>query len=315
MPTQIFRQYLDAQSAFPPSSEGTLPEGTHVISSTRTASWSFAAASSQALALLSSRERDGVLRYHRPEDAAMALGSCLLKRLAVVRAVGVTWDEAGHGMQRRAGGKPIWVGEGREDREIEFNVSHHGGMVVLVADVGRKCDEDWGRARQVGIDVVKVDLVKDTAAMRREGGWEKWVSMFEDVFPAAEMQAVIYGEHGSGKKDDAETRLRRFYTHWCLREAYVKMTGEALVAPWLKELAFENINIPAKTARGRWGDVSTGVQVWLKAKRVPELRVELQAFGDTHVVATVVDGSPFQDKLQDFEEIQVERDIMLHAIG
>jgi len=41
------------------------------------------------------------------------------------------------------------------------------------------------------------------------------------------------------------SKLRNFYAHWCLKEAYIKMTGEALLAPWLRDLEFRNVRPPA----------------------------------------------------------------------
>ncbi|KZF21519.1 4'-phosphopantetheinyl transferase [Xylona heveae TC161] len=41
-----------------------------------------------------------------------------------------------------------------------------------------------------------------------------------------------------------DAQLRLFYAHWCLKEAYIKMTGEALLAGWLKELEFRNVRPP-----------------------------------------------------------------------
>lgn len=44
--------------------------------------------------------------------------------------------------------------------------------------------------------------------------------------------------------DIIEAKLRRFYTFWALKEAYVKMTGDALLADWLHQLEFRNVRAP-----------------------------------------------------------------------
>ncbi len=44
--------------------------------------------------------------------------------------------------------------------------------------------------------------------------------------------------------DVIEAKLRRFYTFWALKEAYVKMTGDALLADWLRVLEFRKVRAP-----------------------------------------------------------------------
>ncbi|KJZ75922.1 hypothetical protein HIM_04746 [Hirsutella minnesotensis 3608] len=51
-------------------------------------------AASDALAVLSDEEREQVLRFYFVKDAKLALGSALLKRLAISRLAGVAWADA-----------------------------------------------------------------------------------------------------------------------------------------------------------------------------------------------------------------------------
>ncbi|KIX96472.1 uncharacterized protein Z520_07738 [Fonsecaea multimorphosa CBS 102226] len=39
-------------------------------------------------------------------------------------------------------------------------------------------------------------------------------------------------------------KLRRFYAYWSLKEAYIKMVGEGLLASWLRELEFLDVHAP-----------------------------------------------------------------------
>ena len=312
MTSTLFRLALNAHSAFPiPNTSATTGQ---IPLRQATPTWSVTPAPARALALLSPEEVASVLRFFRPQDAALALGSCLLKRLAVVRGVGATWTEAGRGMKKEEGGKPVWRGENPEQGEVEFNVSHHGSMVVLVADSERK--NGVNRARRVGIDVVKIDVAKDTLAMRREGSWEKWVKIFADVMPGEEARRIVDGEDAEGRgQHSLEGRLRRFYTFWGLREAYVKMSGEALAAPWLKELEFRNVRAPGKEQENTWANITRDVEVWMRGNRIDDVGVELQALGGDYIVATIVERVPKGEEFAGFENVDVERELNTLATG
>ncbi|MCJ1400491.1 hypothetical protein MMC11_003697 [Xylographa trunciseda] len=312
MTVSLFRLALNAASSFPiPNTPATSDSISPRRSTTR---WSLTPAPARALALLSQEEVASVLRFFRPEDAALALGSCLLKRLAVVRGVGATWAESWRGMKREEGGKPIWRDENNILGEVEFNVSHHGTMVVLVADAAPKNGPK--RARRVGIDVVKIDVPKDTLAVRREGSWEKWVRIFADVMPEEEVRRIVDGEDSDDREQqNLEGKLRRFYTFWGLREAYVKLSGEALVAPWLKELEFRNVRAPSKGLENTVGDTTRGSEVWLGGKRVENLGVELQAMGEDYIIATIVERATESEEFAAFENVDVDGVIDTSATG
>ncbi|MCJ1290505.1 hypothetical protein MMC34_002044 [Xylographa carneopallida] len=309
MTIHFFRLALNAHSAFLiPTASGQIPLRQ------ATSNWSVTPAPARALALLSPEEVASVLRFLQPKDAALALGSCLLKRLAVVRGVGATWAEAGRGMRKEEGGKPIWKSDNPEQEEIEFNVSHHGSMVVLVADSGPR--SELTRARRVGIDVVKINVPKDTLAVRREGSWENWVRIFADVMPEEEVRRIVNGEDAEGSgQHSLEGGFRRFYTFWGLREAYVKMSGEALVAPWLKELEFRNVKIPRKVQENTWGNTIRDVEVWLHSQRIENVGVELEALGEDYIVATIVERVSESEEFAAFENVDVERESSIIATG
>ncbi|MCJ1377617.1 hypothetical protein MMC17_000712 [Xylographa soralifera] len=306
MTVPLFRLALDAHSAFP--IPNTSDQSGQIPLRQATTNWSVTPAPARVLALLSPEEVASVLRFLRPEDAALALGSCLLKRLAVVRGSGATWAEAGRGMKKEAGGKPVWKGENPQQGEVEFNVSHHGNMVVLVADSGLK--NGLNRVRRVGIDVVKINVPKDTLAVRREGSWEKWVRIFADVMPEEEVRRIVDGENAEGRgQQSLEGRLRRFYTYWGLREAYVKMSGEALVAPWLKELEFRNVNAPCKGKENTRSDTIRSVEVWVGGKKIENVGVELQALGEDYIVATIVERVLRGEEFAAFENVDFESEM------
>lgn len=122
--------------------------------------------------------------------------------------------------------------------------------------------------------------------------------------------------------------LWMFYTYWALKEAYIKMTGEALLAPWLRELEFTDVIVPeAPDMTGQWGRPYTGVRTWLRGKLVEDVRIEIVAFGREYLVATavrgagigagsrVVDGVEGVDPWRSLEKIDIEKDISACATG
>lgn len=147
------------------------------------------------------------------------------------------------------------------------------------------------------------------------------------------------------KEEDAiESTLRLFYTYWALKEAYIKMTGEALLAPWLRELEFRNVQAPEKGRIRRrrashddddgdgdeWGTPYTATEIWLYGKRVQDVRIEVVGFEEDYLVATAARGGnvgvgsggtggegrrePLDPWLK-FEKVDIERDVAGCATG
>ncbi|CAK7244406.1 MAG: hypothetical protein STHCBS139747_005944 [Sporothrix thermara] len=240
------------------------PEATQ----TRQLATVIAQASRALAALLSDEERAGVLKYFHVRDARMALASQLLKHLVVARCAGsgdapVPWRRTV--LSRDKHGKPVYYKDANDSgaQPIVFNVSHQAGLVVLVAvyggDVRQKDGSSDNSGFQVGIDIVSPserrtrdhEMIADEA--RRSGGssgaasssgWPRFVDMHADVLAPGEVRHLKQLPAASG--DDQ--RLRLFYGLWCLREAYVKMTGEALLAEWLADLEFRDFRVPGVSA-------------------------------------------------------------------
>jgi 4'-phosphopantetheinyl transferase len=107
--------------------------------------------------------------------------------------------------------------------------------------------------------------------------FDEWVDIFEEMFsdrerehmktlpirvPVVEREDGFWGSDTSdsssslyqeGNDNDAamareskliQAKLRRFYAYWSLKEAYIKMVGEGLLASWLKELEFLDVVAP-----------------------------------------------------------------------
>lgn len=143
---------------------------------------------------------------------------------------------------------------------------------------------------RVGVDIACADEDKRTPKdMTTQAKFDEWVDIFGEMFsererwnmrhapvhlPVAEREEGVWAssdessasEAGDGeaarlrRARDTEARatqlkLRRFYAYWALKEAYIKMVGEGLLADWLKELEFLDVVAPppALHATGRHG--------------------------------------------------------------
>ena len=299
--TKVFRWLLDVQALWPAplgGSESPNPQST--------AHWATGTAAQYALTLLTDGERARALRFYRPSDAKLSLGSNLLKHRAIANTCQVPWSEAvsGEGAHKKPCYKPPSPGS----KGLEFNVSHHGSLVALVG-----CPGD---SAKVGVDIVRMNWEKDYNTVVRDG-FEAWAKIYEMVFSDREINDIarfVPSAEGT-QQDEIRAKLRHFYTHWCLKEAYVKMTGEALLASWLKDLEFRNVEVPMPAgqmraggqAEGDWGQICGGVEIWFYGKRVTDVKLEIQAFREDYMIATA--SSSMATDLALFEELNVEKDV------
>ncbi|KAI9046808.1 hypothetical protein LZ554_008889 [Drepanopeziza brunnea f. sp. 'monogermtubi'] len=107
----------------------------------------------------------------------------------------------------------------------------------------------------------------------------------------------VKGMEGGGRdvvlkgEDVVRAKVRRFYAFWCLREAYVKMTGEALAAPWLKQLEIQGVRAPKPGNLSETeGDLKEGeklkdFRITFKGKKVTDVKMELSALGSQYMIA------------------------------
>lgn len=293
----------------------------------------------RALSLLTADERKGVLRYYHVKDAKMSLASQLLKHLAIVELCHVGWHEST--ITRDAHGKPCYVPS--SGKTIDFNVSHQAGIVSLIAGPG-----------EVGTDVVCVNERNEHAILEKEGFFH-WVDIHADVFSPDEVRslkfdsdalnldmipagygrdAIVRCQHphqrvswtSAGKVESLDgsvvmdAKLRRFFAIWCLREAYVKMTGEALLAAWLRNLEFKGFRAPRPSSQSTHdtldltpGEVVVEFDIYLKGKRVENVAMELRALGQNYMVASAVKvtDAAAVDKVvfPGYTELDLDRDI------
>ncbi|KFY00114.1 hypothetical protein O988_03513 [Pseudogymnoascus sp. VKM F-3808] len=280
----------------------------------------FERVAADALAILSSQEKQSVLNYWFIRDAKMSLASHLLKHLVIHELGSVPWEQST--ISRDANKKPCFSPSNGMGKPLEFNVSHQAGLVPLVACAGHTVE--------VGIDVVCVNERSDNAIISKDGLFA-WIDMHAEVFSRAEVQYMKYDvesltlpieidveekgrdaiarcqlreetvswttSSGAPRELDAnviiDAKLRRFYAFWCLREAYVKMTGEALLAPWLGDLEFRKFKVPAANEKAALddsdlllGETTTEFHIYFQGKRVKNVTMELRALGRNYMVGT-----------------------------
>ncbi|KAK4153091.1 hypothetical protein C8A00DRAFT_15644 [Chaetomidium leptoderma] len=268
---------------------------------------------SRALALLTPSTRPQILRYYHARDAKMALASALIKHYAIAKlhpknnnnnTPPPRWSQTT--ITRDARTKPVYIDPATGAQPVAFNVSHQAGIVALIAVVAEEEVE-------VGVDIVCTSerrardqgMIVDGGGGGGGDGWAAFVDMHADVFAAGE---VDYLKHkvlaavpelvpatSPTAEQVADGKLRAFYALWALREAYVKLTGEALLAEWLGELEFRGFRPPRATAG--WEvpadeeggeEVIREVEIWFKGKRVEDVNMCLRSMGPDYMVATAV---------------------------
>lgn len=296
----VFRWLLDVRNLWPISDHKDHQPGSS------TAQWANGADAQKALSFLTSDEKARVLRFYFSKDAKLSLASSLLKRRAITHACHIAWSDVSISEDHNR--KPCYNPLSPNASKMEFNVSHHGTLVALVGCTGE--------TRKLGIDIVQLNWDKDYPAVFKEG-FPAWVKVYEMVFSDREVADIIaYSLPGlSDPREQIKAKLRHFYAHWCLREAYVKMTGEALLAPWLKDLEFRNVRVPLCASQlpedsdhGEWGQTCPVHEIWLKGTKLTGIKMELQAFGEEYMLATAV--SEPNILLSPFRELDLKRDVL-----
>ena len=115
-----------------------------------------------------------------------------------------------------------------------------------------------------------------------------------------------------------EAKLRRFYSFFCYKEAFIKLSGEALLAPWLTDLEFQNVKspLPGTQARcsthGTWGERVTDVEVSLHGSKVEDVQMTLQAFEEDFMLATAVKGIEGV-QVPEWKKLDLESEVLAFA--
>ncbi|KAK3903695.1 hypothetical protein C8A05DRAFT_43119 [Staphylotrichum tortipilum] len=254
-------------------------------------------AASDALAFLTPDYQEPIFSQHFVKDAKMVLASALLKHYAVTRLTGTPWRAVGGGLSRNRLKKPIFR-DAAGVETVRFNVSHQSGLVAIAAVATR--DYPAGDV-EIGVDVVCTSerRTSDHSYIARDG-WPAFVDTFAEVFAPEEERylknRVLYAVPGllppnATDEEVSDGRLRAFYSLWAMREAYVKLTGVALLADWLRLLEFRDF-IPPRPSIG-WGtqegfDVIGDTEMYFKGVRVRDISLSLRSLGDDFMFCTAI---------------------------
>lgn len=279
-------------------------------------------------------EQEAVKRYYHAADRRMSLASHLLKYLYIHHTCGVPWKDIVFSRTAPPEHRPYY--DSPSSTKVEFNVTHQASMTILAGTISPDPIQLEKLASvgvsplvpRLGIDVTCVNERKPIKTFKE---LRDYVDIFGEVFSPAELndmrnpqlgfnravnvglaESFISAEDGTVLDEDNLVRfgLRLFYSYWALKEAYVKLTGEALLAPWLRELEFKNVVPPdpvnaspaprfgtvsgSETSQpqpNQWGPPYTGVIVLKNGQPLKDVRIELVAFESDYIVATAGYGS------------------------
>ena len=277
---EVFRWLLDVKDLWPELDAWGKPTRS-------TKEWGLSKDVEPTLNLLPSEEKEKVLRFYFIRDAKLSLGSQLLKHHAIAFVCHVPWAETIISADENR--KPCYKPADPNGKTLEFNVSHHGTLVAMVGCTDYKV--------KMGVDIVQMNFERDIPAVLK-AGFADWVKTYEPVFSDREVDEISHYAPpvmAPDLRSQTKAKLRHFYAHWCLKEAYVKMTGEALLASWLKDLEFRSVRVPLLSSQlsfqenlGEWGQISMDVELWFRGSRKTDVKMELQAYGEDYMIATAV---------------------------
>lgn len=304
--------------------------------------------------------QDGIRHYFRKPDRFMSLASALLKYLFIHRTAKIPWSEVKIGRTPKPHSRPYWVPpknwSQRGFQGLEFNVSHQAGVVVLVGcrtpnkprdyrvndqdehsiwspavmnpdpnavtSFESELDEDEHAVR-IGVDIACSWEPPRTPDLFTAEKFAEWVEIFGEMFSVQEQWDMIRAPVGELQgMNEWEWKTRRFYTYWALKEAYIKLVGEGLLAPWLKNLEFMNVPVPPRAAGfDGWTNLddhdTDDFYVLFKDKDITNtIKTTLEGFEDTFLVATMTRGiTERRSAVNSWEAIDLFGEIELCATG
>lgn len=290
-------------------------------------------------------EQQAVKRYHFAADRRMSLTSNLLKYLYVHHACGVPWKDIIISRTEMPQNRPYYESKTSTQVEFnvshQASLTILAGTIAPSIDLLQKSTRPTPTASstmqsdvknippQLGIDITCINERRNKSPTTLQA-FTEFVQIFSEVFSPTELstmtnpnQALIQARHlgyansiipEDTNPDGTEVHstnsiitfgLRLFYSYWALKEAYLKMTGEALLAPWVKTLEFKNVYPPEPVqspanANGnadsdsdsecKWGLVYPHVVVTRDGIELQNVRLQLQAFETDFIIATAAVG-------------------------
>ncbi|KAJ5502963.1 4'-phosphopantetheinyl transferase [Penicillium fimorum] len=272
---------------------------------------------------LTPSDQAAVKKYHQTSDKCLSLASQLLKYYYVHQVTGTPWNKIE--IQRT----PIPENRPFYDSSLDFNVSHQAGLTLFAgtrAVTAHSTGEPQGLPR-VGVDIACVDEPSRRRSNRPPktlADLATFVDVFADVLSPREIATIknpyvtlqLARKLGIRKNDPSEDNeevlatygVRLFYSIWALKEAYLKMTGDGLLATWIKDLEFTNVVPPEPVQKlgssGRpltpatlitpsvqnWGQAYSDIEISIGGIPNYSVRLQLVGFESDYIVATAASG-------------------------
>ena len=169
------------------------------------------------------------------------------------------------------------------------------------------------------------------------GRYDRMIMM--DQLVEIEMPDGRIEELGSEVIIDA--KLRRFYTFFTLKEAYIKLVGEGLMAPWIRDCEFRNVRAPAQGSPIRcstdaaWGGKVQGgrlpdrisyldsaetvvmeeedLEIWLEGEEVNDVRTEVQSYGESFMISSMIRPATLlgtRGEFPDWKRVNLETEVL-----
>lgn len=322
--TQVSRFYIDTRPLVP-----TNPRGQCEL---------------PLLETLRDEDQTLILRFIRAPDRLMSFASALLKYIFIHRTARIPWNEVKicrtpHPHRRPYWATPPdWPGSGG----LEFNVTHQAGIVALLGCKSPSAHETQdpvpvitdpaaggvttvdspvysNQHVRLGVDIACTNEDKRTPTdLTDEVKLGQWIDVFSEMFSdeqRAHMKndpVIAPADEGSSTNTRLHTnteiiqqKLRRFYAYWALKEAYIKLVGEGLLANWLRQLEFFNVSVPlplpasnlVKTSMNsedlKWTprpEVERRMTVSLNGESIKEVQMSLEAYEEAFLLATAMRG-------------------------
>ncbi|GKZ24204.1 hypothetical protein AbraIFM66951_004025 [Aspergillus brasiliensis] len=267
-------------------------------------------ATSSALPLLHTlqpSEQQAIQKFYHLKDRHMSLASNLLKYLFIHRTCRIPWSQITISRTPAPHHRPCFIptatllsssNNSTPIPAVEFNVSHQDSLVALAGTtIPPNANKTTPPTEKLQVQV-GIDITSTTEHLRSprnpspptRSAFLEYVSIFTEIFSARELGLIKSLTHPVHHYPVSSTEgvvysYRVFFAYWALKEAYIKMTGEALLAPWLRELEFLDVKVPDGD-----GEVYKGVRVEMKGREVRDVRVEVEAFQGGYLVATAARG-------------------------
>ncbi|EEB06894.2 alpha-aminoadipate reductase phosphopantetheinyl transferase Lys7 [Schizosaccharomyces japonicus yFS275] len=152
-------------------------------------------------------ERARIGRFYFAKDAMLAIASIYIQKRVVSEAIGCPISEVG--LSKTASGRPFSAKATRASSYFDYNVSHHGSLVVCVCGWlnGLRGTRETGPG--IGVDVMLCEPLYDGP----------WMEDLRDAFHPSEWETI----------QTSHNPTQTLFMIWTCKEAVLKATGIGIV--------------------------------------------------------------------------------------